>query len=90
MSKLAGPLMKVAIPLAKNVLAPLGITATASAIDAGIQRKIHGSGTTTLIISNEEMNDTMKIVQALEDFNILLKGITKIILKKHKNKKEDF
>ena len=57
LSKLAGPLMKVAIPLAKNVLAPLGITAAASAIDAGIQKKIHGSGTTTLIISNEEMND---------------------------------
>ena len=37
LSKLAGPLMKVAIPLAKNVLAPLGITAAASAIDAGIQ-----------------------------------------------------
>ena len=65
LSKLAGPLMKVAIPLAKNVLAPLGITAAASAIDAGIQKKIHGSGTTTLIISNEEMNDIMKIVQAL-------------------------
>ena len=39
LSKLAGPLMKVAIPLAKNVLAPLRITATASAIDAGIQKK---------------------------------------------------
>ena len=39
MSKLAGPLMKVAIPLAKNILAPLGITAAASAIDAGIQKK---------------------------------------------------
>ena len=70
LSKLAGPLMKVAISLAKNVLAPLGITAAASAIDAGIQKKIHGSGTTTLIISNEEMNDIMKIVQALEDSNI--------------------
>ena len=57
LSKLAGPLMKVAIPLAKNVLAPLGITAAASALDAGIQKKIHGSGTTTLIISNEEMNE---------------------------------
>ena len=77
LSKLAGPLMKVAIPLAKNVLAPLGITAAASAIDAGIQKKIHGSGTTTLIISNKEMNDIMKIVQALEDSNILLKGVTK-------------
>ena len=62
LSKLAGPLIKIAVPLAKNVLAPLGITAAASAIDAGIQKKIHGSGTTTLIISNEEMNDIMKIV----------------------------
>ena len=79
LNKLAGPLMKVAIPLAKNILAPLGITAAASAIDAGIQKKIHGSGTTTLIISNEEMNDIMKIVQALEDSNILLKGVAKTI-----------
>ena len=79
LSKLAGKLMKVAIPLAKNILAPLGITATASPLDAGIQRKIHGSGTTTLIISNEEMNDILKIVQALEDSNILLKGVTNTI-----------
>ena len=79
LSKLAGPLMKVAIPLAKNVLAPLGITAAASAIDAGIQKKTHGSGITTLIISNEEMNDIMKITQALEDSNILLKAVTKTI-----------
>ena len=76
LSKLVGPLIKVAVPLAKNVLAPLGITAAASALDAGIQKKIHGSGTTTLIISNEEMNDIIKIVQALEDSNILLKGVT--------------
>ena len=55
LSKLAGPFMQVAIPLAKNVLAPLGITASASTIDAGIQKKIHGSGITTLIISKEEM-----------------------------------
>ena len=89
LSKLAGPLMKVAIPLAKNVFAPLGITATASAIDAGIQKKIHGSGITTLIISNEEMNDIMKIAQPLEDSNILLKGVTKTIKMKQKNKKED-
>ena len=39
LSKIAGPLMKIAIPLAKNVLAPLGITAAALAIDAGIQKK---------------------------------------------------
>ena len=73
LSKLAGPLMKVEIPLAKNVLAPLGITATASAIDGGIQKKIHGSGTIALIISKEEINDIMKIVQALEDSNIFTK-----------------
>ena len=57
--------MKIAVPLTKNILVPLGITTAASAIDAGIQKKIHGSGTTTLIISNEEMNDITKIVQAL-------------------------
>ena len=82
--------MKVAIPLAKNVLVPLGITAAASAIDAGIEKKIHGSGTTTLIISNEEMNDIMKIVQALEDSNILLKGVTKIIKNETKEKRRIF
>ena len=79
LSKLTGPLMKVPVPLAKNILAPLGITAAASALDAGIQKKIHGSGNTTLIISNEEMNDIIKIVQALEDSNILLKGVTNTI-----------
>ena len=52
--------MKVTVPLAKNILAPLGITAAASAIDAGIQKKINVSGTTTLIISKEEMNDIIK------------------------------
>ena len=39
LSKLAGPLMKVAVPLAKNILAPLGIKAAASAVDAGIKKK---------------------------------------------------
>ena len=62
LSKLAGPLMKVTITLAKYILASLGITAAASEIDAGIQKRIHRSGTTTLIISDEEMNDIMKIV----------------------------
>ena len=93
LSKLAGTLMKVAIPLAKKVLAPLGITAAASAIDAGIQKKkkkIHGSGTTTLIISNEEMNDIMKIVQILEDSDILLKGATKTIKNETKEQKGRF
>ena len=90
LSKLAGPLMRVAIPLAKNVLAPLGTTAAALAIDAGIQKKIHGSGTTTLIISKKEMNDIMKIVQALEDSNILLKGVIKTIKNKTKEQKGGF
>ena len=79
LSKLAGSLIKLAFPSAKNILAPLGITAAASAIDAGILKTIHGSVTTTLIILNEEMNNIMKIVQALEDSNILLKGVTKTI-----------
>ena len=80
--------MKVAVALAKKILALLGITAAASANYAGIQKKIHGSGTATVIISNKEMNDIMKIVQALQDSNILLKGVT--LKMKQKNKKEDF
>ena len=82
--------MKVAIPLAKNVLAPLGITAAASVIDAGIQKKRHGLGTTTLIVSNEEMNDIMRIAQAFEDSNTLLKGATKTIKNETKEQKERF
>ena len=90
LSKLAGPLMKIAVPLAKNVLAPLGITAAASAIDAGIQKKIFCSGTATLIISNEEMNDIMKIAQALEDSTIFLKRVTKTVKNETKEQKGGF
>ena len=82
--------MKIAIPLAKHVLAPLGITAAASAIDAGIKKKIHGSGNTTLIISNREMNYIMKIIQALENSDIILKGVTKRIKNETKEQKEGF
>ena len=82
--------MKVAVPLAKDILAPLGITAAASAIDAGIQKKMSGSGTTTFVISNEKMNDIMKIVQALEDSNILLKRVTKTIKNERKEQKGEF
>ena len=79
--------MKAAILLAKNVFASLEITAVASAIDAGIQKEIHGSGRpssstqqkTALAISNKQFNDMIKIVQAPEDPNILLKGVTKTI-----------
>ena len=78
LSKLAGPLMKVALPLAKNVLASLGLTAAMSAIDGSIQRKIHGSGG-KLIIEQEDINDIMKIIETLENSDILLKGVTKTI-----------
>ena len=88
--KLAGPLMNVAVPLAKNILAPLGITAVASAIDAGIQKKMHDSGTTTLVISNKKMNEIMKIVQALEDSNIFLEGATETIKNETKKQKGGF
>ena len=82
--------MKTAIPWAKSILAPLGITAAASAIDARILKKIHGSENTTLIISNEEMNDILKIIEALENSDILLKGVTKTIKNETKEQKRGF
>ena len=85
LSKLAGPLMKVAMPLAKNVLAPLGLTAAMSAIDDSIQKKIHGSGV-KLIIEQEDMDDIMKIIEALENSGILLKGVSKTIENETKEK----
>ena len=55
-------LMKnILTPLNKNLLISLGITATASETDAAIQKKIFGSGTTKLIITNKEIEDIMKI-----------------------------
>ena len=84
LGRLLGPLLKTGLtliknvikPLAKSVLFPLGLTTAASAADAGIHKKILGSGnTTTLIISNDEMNDVIKIVNYLEDSGLLLKGV---------------
>ena len=89
LSKLAGTLMKVAMPLAKNVLAPLGLTAAMSAIDGSIQKKIHGSGV-KLIIEQEDMNDIMKIIEALENSGILLKGISKAIENETKEQRGEF
>ena len=89
LSKLAGPLMKVAMPLAKNVLTPLGLTAAMSAIDGSIQKKIPGSGV-KLIIEQEDMNDIMKIIKALENSGILLKGVTKTIENETKEQKGGF
>ena len=97
LGKLLSPLLKTELrlikkvikPLAKSVVIPLGLTAAASAADAGIQKKL-GSGTTTLIISNEEMNDIMEIVQTLKNSNILLKGVTKTIKNETKEQKGGF
>ena len=66
-------------PLAKSVLIPLGLTPAASTADEGMHKKILGSGNnnnvTTLIISNDEMEDIIKIVESLEDSGLLLKGV---------------
>ena len=65
------PLIKsVLILLAKSVLIPLRLSASMSAADGAIQKKIDGSGTTTLIISNDEIEDVMKIVESLEESKI--------------------
>ena len=89
LSKLAGPLMKVALPLAKYVLAPLGLTAAMSAIDGSIQKKIHGSGV-KLIIEQEDMNDIMEIIKALENSGILLNGVSKTIKNETKEQRGGF
>ena len=60
------PLVKnVLTPLAKNVLLPFGLLAGMSTVDAAILKRAYGSGTTVLTISNEEMEDIMKIVQSV-------------------------
>ena len=81
--------MKVAMPLAKNVLSPLGLTASMSAIDGSIQKKIHGSGV-KLIIEQKDLNDIMKIIEALEISGILLKGVTKTIENETKEQRGGF
>ena len=84
LGKLLGPLLKTGLPLIKNVITPLakcvlipvGLTAAASAADAGIHKKILGSGNnTTQIISNKDIDDLIKIIKSLEDSGLLLKGI---------------
>ena len=81
--------MKVAMPLAKNVLASLGLTAALSAIDVSIQKKIHGSGV-KLIIEEEDMKDIMKIIEALENSGILLIGVSKTIENETKEQRGGF
>ena len=89
LSKLAGPLMKIAMPLAKNVLAPLGLTAAMSAIDGEIQKKMRGVRI-KLIIEQEDMNDIIKIIEALENSGILLKGVSKTIKNETKEQRGAF
>ena len=68
----------------------LGLTAAASATDAAINKKILGSGTTTLIVSNDEMNEILKIVKYLEHARILLKGVNEAIKNEAKEQKGEF
>ena len=85
------PLMKsVLTPLAKSVFLPLPLSSGMSAADAEIQKKIYGSGTTALIISNEEMEDIMKIVKLLEESGLLIKGISETIKNEAKKQKGGF
>ena len=98
--RLLGPLLKTGLllirnviePLAKTVLIPLGLTTAASAADEGIYEKILGSGhnnTRTLIISNDEMKDIIKIVKSL-DSSLLLKGVSETVKNEAKEQKEGF
>ena len=81
LGRLLGPLLQTGQPLKKNIIKPLaksvsiplGLTAAA---DARIHEKNLGSGRTTLIISNNEMEDIIKIVKSLEDSGLLLKGVS--------------
>ena len=101
LGKLLGPLLKTGLaliknvitPLPKSVLIPLGLTAAAAALaaaDVGIHKKILGSGNTTLIISNKDMDDLIKIVKSLEDSGLLLKGVTESVQNEVKEQKRGF
>ena len=76
--------------LTKSVLIPLGLTAAASSTDAVIHKKMFGSGVTTLIISNEDVNGVMKIVKSLEKNYLLIKGVSWTIKNEAKEQKRGF
>ena len=100
LGRLLGPLLRAGLPLMKSVikplakknLVPLGLTAAASAADAGIHKKILGSGhnNTNLIVSNDEMDDILKIVKSLEDSGVLLKGVSETIQNEVKEQRGGF
>ena len=81
-------LIKPALSLGKNILAPLGLSAAMSATDAAIQKKVHGYRTKTVKFSNKDLDDMTKIVKALEDSDVLMKGVNKTL--KNDIKKEVF
>ena len=90
------PLIKNVIKsLAKSILIPLGLTAAVSAAHAGIHKKILESGhnrasSTTLIISNDETKDIIKIVKSLEDSDLLLQGVSKTVQNEAREQKGGF
>ena len=98
LGRLLGPLLKTGLPLMKNVikplaksvLIPLGLTAAASAADSAVHEKILGSGTTMLIISNDEMKDSTKTLKSLKDSGLLLKGVSETIQTEVKKQKGGF
>ena len=99
LGRLLGPLLKTGLPLMKTVIQPLaecvlislGLTAAASATDAGIHKKILRSAhNTTLIISNDEMKDVLKIVKSFEDSGLLLEGVSETIKNQPKEQKGGF
>ena len=96
--RLLGSLLKIELALMKNVikqlakgvLIPLGLTSAASVADAGIHKKILGSGNTTLMISNDEMEGIIKIVKSHEISGLLLKRVGETIQNEPKEQKKDF
>ena len=81
------PIENVLKPSAKSVLLPFGLTAASSATDAAIHKKMFGSGFATLLISNEEMEDIMKIRKSLEDSGLIIKGASETIKNEAKQTK---
>ena len=77
----------VLTPLAKWVLEPVRLNATASTIDVAIQKKIYDLGMTILIFSNEEIDDMMRIIKSLEEFSLLIKSISEIVESEVKQQK---
>ena len=94
LGRLLGPLLEAVLPLIKIVVPlrlPLGLTAEVSAAEEGMHKNILGSRTTTLIISSDEMQNIMKIVEeSLEDFGLLLKGASETIQNEAKEQKRGF